>query len=166
MNRDRSLSDREITKFTGMPCYVYSELERLVHLPRTPFCLLYELKPSHGHWCLVHDTFDTYGEPCIEMFDSYGVFPDSELNWVNPDFRKVSGQLHTKLIRLLLNSGKNVAYNHECVQGPKSCTCGRWCILRHVHRNMCVEDFVKTIKAEANKEKISLDELAIRSVPL
>lgn len=100
------------------------------------------------------------------MFDSYGVFPDSELNWVNPAFRKVSGQLHTKLIQLLLNSGKNVAYNHECVQGPKSSTCGRWCILRNVHKNMCVEDFVKTAKAEAKKEKISLDELALRSVPL
>jgi hypothetical protein len=31
---------------------------------------------------------------------------------------------------------------------------------------VCVEDFVKTAKAEAKKEKISLDELAIRSVPL
>jgi hypothetical protein len=162
---DRSLSDKEITSKSGMKCHLYRDLERLIQLPPMPFCLLYEMQPNTGHWCLVHDTVNTDGVPCIEMFDSYGIFPDNELNWVTPDFKKVSGQQHTHLLRLLLNSERPIAYNNVCLQGKGTSTCGRWCILRHKNGHMSNEKFCEEVKKECSSQKLSPDQYAFLSVP-
>jgi hypothetical protein len=161
----RSLSDKEITRRSGMPCYLYRELEERIELPSLPFCLLYEMAPNRGHWCLVHRTVDTNGAPCIEMFDSYGIFPDNELNWVTPDFKKVSGQQHTHLLRLLMNSEQNIAYNNVCLQGPKTSTCGRWCIFRQKNHKISAERFASEVKKNACDHDISMDEYVVLSVP-
>lgn len=162
---NRSLSDKDIKSRTGMPCYLYRDLEKQIQLPRRPFCLLYEMMPNTGHWCLVHDTVNTDGNPCIEMFDSYGIFPDNELNWVSPSFKIGSGQQHTHLLRLLINSERPIAYNDVCLQGKGTSTCGRWCILRHNNRHMSNEQFCSEVKKECSDLGLSQDEYVLQSVP-
>lgn len=162
---NRSLSDKEIASRSGMRCYLYRDLERLIQLPHRPFCLLYEMQPNTGHWCLVHETVNTDGTPCIEMFDSYGIFPDNELNWVSPSFKIGSGQQHTHLLRLLLNSERPIAYNDVCLQGKGTSTCGRWCILRQKKGKMSNEQFVEEVKNDAKAHGLSLDQYVLYRVP-
>ena len=161
---NRSLSDKEITARSGMKCHLYRDLERLIQLPPMPFCLLYEMQPNTGHWCLVHETVNTDGTPCIEMFDSYGIFPDNELNWVSPAFKIGSGQQHTHLLRLLLNSERPIAYNNVCLQGKGTSTCGRWCIFRHKNSHMSNEQFCSEVKKECSSQGLSPDEYVLLSV--
>lgn len=162
---NRSLSDKDIKSRTGMPCYLYRDLEQQIQLPPRPFCLLYEMRPNTGHWCLLHETVNTDGTPCIEMFDSYGIFPDNELNWVSPSFKIESGQQHTHLLRLLINSDRPIAYNDVCLQGKGTSTCGRWCILRYINRSMSNEQFCSKVKKDAGAHGLSLDEYVLQSVP-
>jgi hypothetical protein len=99
------------------------------------------------------------------MFDSYGIFPDNELNWVTPDFKKVSGQQHTHLLRLLLNSEKPIAYNNVRLQGKGTSTCGRWCILRHKNRHMSNEQFCDEVKNDCSSMKMNPDQFVFSLIP-
>ena len=63
--------------------------------------ILYELKPSYGHWVLLlkHNNYN-----CIEYFDSYGLFIDEPLKKINNVFRKKSNQKELYLSLLLHKS--------------------------------------------------------------
>jgi len=162
---NRSLSDKEIKARSGMQSYLYRDLEGQIQLPPRPFCLLYEMQPNTGHWCLVHETVNTDGIPCIEMFDSYGIFPDDELKWVSPSFKIGSGQQHTHLLRLLIDSERPIAYNNVCLQGKGTSTCGRWCILRKANSHMSNEQFCAEVKIECSAQGITPDEYVVLSIP-
>ena len=52
--------------------------------------LLFESRNNYGHWTLLHRLKGKKNE--VEMFDSYGLFPDEELDYIPKDFKKQSTQ--------------------------------------------------------------------------
>ncbi len=129
-------------------------------------CILYMSKQNYGHWTsLIRTIYFDKKEPeklCVsyEVFDPYGIFPDTELNYIPDQFRKESGQDYPHLSYLLfqkLSEAKQenatsiggegtgsgislvpsieVIYNKHRLQnestGMKDInTCGRWCSYR------------------------------------
>lgn len=97
------------------------------------FALLYEIAPQINHWVAVlyHQKMDT-----IYFYDPYGLEPDEELNFSKYGFKK-------ELTRLLESSGKKVRYNKVKKQQIKENlnTCGRWCALRLLFRELTNSQF-------------------------
>ncbi len=114
----------------------YSELEqyRTVEelLPRDVDyrIILIEQNPNSGHFVCILRYAKT-----IEWFDSYGIKPDGELNFISKVKNKLLGQ-DVKYLSILLNDAKsrgwNVIWNKKKLQQLKDGinTCGRWCLLR------------------------------------
>jgi hypothetical protein len=108
--------------------------------------LLYETSEGYGHWVAVFEA----GPDTIEVFDSYGLMFDDELDFVDPEFRKQSGQLPF-LTRLLMRSGyPNIIFNQERLQRLKSDvnTCGRWCGLRVCLRHLPLREFIALFRKQ------------------
>lgn len=102
-----------------------------------------------GHWtCLLKNK---YG---YEMFDSYGIMLDDELefpvNHPNPEAFKIQhGQEYRYLTKLLSEVNCPVSYNHHKFQafklpdGTRPATCGRYVILRLLNKSKNLEQFKK-----------------------
>jgi len=107
--------------------------------------LLYEVKPSYGHWVLLirHKNSHT-----IEFFDSYGYFIDDQLKYINSKFRKKSNQDDRYLSRLLVKSDYNIIYNKVRVQEMKNgvSSCGRHLCLRYLMKHIDLDKYIKIIK--------------------
>jgi len=92
--------------------------------------ILIEQNPNSGHWCCIL----RYGKT-IEWFDSYGLKPDGELNFISKIKNKLLGQ-DVKHLTFLFNDAVqrewNCIYNKKKLQKLKNGinTCGRWCLLR------------------------------------
>ena len=142
---------------SGLRPFVYGELANMDELPEMPFALLYETAPSYGHWVACLET--PHG---VEHFDSYGLVPDGELDWVPEHLREEFGEAKTHLTRLLLGSGLPVHYNEACLQGPDSSTCGRWCILRCRNSAIPTDAFAQGMLDLSAETGLSPDELVLR----
>jgi hypothetical protein len=163
----RPLSGTEVAERIGGPVYRYKELAGMSELPKRPFAVLYEDAEKSGHWTAVLDTRDAAGRPCVEHFDSYGVSPDKQRDFIPKEYLEASGQGRPFLSRLLLPYD-NVAYSSTRLQHlhPGISTCGRWCIARAACNYQSAEDFARMIKHTAKSNKISLDRLVCRLVPI
>ena len=77
-----------------------------------------------GHWCaLKHIDNDN-----VAFFDSYGKFPDDQLNHIPKKYRRLTNQMYKYLSDLLYKSDyKNIHYNPYQLQESKKGinTCGR-----------------------------------------
>jgi hypothetical protein len=93
--------------------------------------LLYMTKHNFGHWVCF---FRVPGvDDTIEFFDSYGLMPDDELQFVPAHFRKESEQDVPHLTWLFRNSKyKKFIYNKDKLQRVFADvnTCGRWSACR------------------------------------
>lgn len=109
--------------------------------------ILYECKERSGHWCCVY----LRNKKEIQWFDSYGLMPDSELNYIDKEFRRKSNQVSTHLTRLLLEwtrrTGGDVRYSQYRLQklSPKDNTCGRFVVLRLLLRKLDEDEFAKVV---------------------
>lgn len=158
-----SLSDEEVAKLTEGKAKIvpYNELNRYSSLqeaagPTEAAICLVETKESYGHWvCWFRVDENTW-----EWFDSYGIYPDSELAFVSPEFLADSGQepMITKLIKAAQADVKLI-YNQVKLQSksPEIDTCGRWASVRIRKRNLSLADFQLIFKSKHNR--LSPDEL-------
>ena len=108
-----------------------------------------------GHWaCLFLNQRDE-----LEFFNSYGVYPDEELLKIPENFRKESNQDKPHLSCLLQKSGKKLVYNDFRFQKkePNVNTCGRWCVLRLLMKNIDIDSFIEIFD---NNEFYDSDDLA------
>lgn len=114
--------------------------------------ILYLNSANYGHWTCIYEHNGT-----IYFFDSYGVKPNGQLNWIPNHMNKELKQDHKHLLKLLYDSNKPVEYNEYPLQklGNGINTCGKWVIFRLKHPFLSVENFKKMFK---NKNK-SPDEL-------
>ena len=105
--------------------------------------LLYESKPSYGHWCAV---IKINNRDC-EFFDPYGGnidgIPDEVLDHINPSFRKETYQDHTYLAKLMYDSHYDLSYNQYKFQEHKSGirTCGRHVVSRIMFKNLSLDNY-------------------------
>lgn len=142
----------------------YSDLQKMDTLPTLPMMLLYEMAKNTGHWCVVFNSVDEDGRPCIEFFDSYGLMPDKELNWIKKGgFKKSSGQDKTQLLRLLLRTGANICYSNDAVQDISTSaenitTCGLHCCLRIALPHIDAKTYTDALKKCARSKNKTTDE--------
>jgi len=139
--KSKIVSYNEISKFRN--------LDDLLQ-PYDSVVLLYTTKENFGHWITIFKV----GKRAVEFFDPYGYYPDDELELI-PDEWKYSGHSGEEfpyLSRLLDESGYQVIYNGWQLQGFKKDinTCGRWCVLRNILKQMRLDDFVKLFLNQRN----------------
>jgi len=117
-----SLDESEIKKIAP-ECHVrpYTELNDCATLDEAmgeygACIVLYETQRDYGHWCCFFRVDDNK----VEFFDSYALRPDSELDFVSPEFKKESkqGPRLTQLIELASKDTK-IIYNQVQLQSRK-----------------------------------------------
>lgn len=103
--------------------------------------VLYETKKNYGHWCLIFKLSPT----TIEFFDPYCYSVDEQLKFIPKNFRKENNEKFPHLSYLLYNSPYKLTYNHHRFQklAKDVNTCGRWCSIRLVLRNLPLKKFIK-----------------------
>lgn len=141
----RPLSGQDILdSFVKKPNIIkYSDIHKYDNisqiLGKNKMCvLLYLTNKNYGHWCCIYEHNGT-----IFFFDSYGLIPDDELNFIPMDLRKELKQEHRLLTKMLYDNHKPVEYNEYKLQdkAKKISTCGRWVIVRLQYKHISVEDF-------------------------
>lgn len=126
----------------------YNNINELLY-PYNRICILYYWKKYHGHWVCVFKNKNGN----VEIFDSFGTFPDGTLKDINLNFRKETNQAHKHLTELLYKGGRAVEYNDKKLQSNKSSTCGRWCCYRMFRDDLTIEEFQDLFKRYKNKDK-------------
>ena len=126
--------------------------------------ILYENRDGYGHWTLLHKLNNRN----IELFDSYGLHVDDELDYISKSYRKQSDQFKAHLSHLLIDSPYRIHYNdtplQEAMKGVS--TCGRWCVARAVNNSMSIEKFCSLIKQESKRLHLTYDDLVCALVKL
>jgi hypothetical protein len=162
--RDIALSDREVLKIVKNRAnlVLYSELINFKNIDEVlgffgASFILFESKPHYGHWCLI---FKRTPE-IIEFFNPYGGFPDDSLEYIPYSFRVASNQLFPILSHLLDKSPYKLEYNEFQFQQKKKDvkTCGRWCGVRLVLRNLDIYEFKEVIDYLSRKLKLKPDDV-------
>lgn len=152
-----SLSNFDIFNLLDRRCNVmtYEELTKYKTIDQalgvySALVLLYETHDHYGHWTLV---FKYDNGHIIEVFDSYGIFPDDELKFVPTYFKKKKNEDYPYLIKLLYESGYKIVYNDDKLQEEKKGvnTCGRHVIARLMYRDIDIDDYVRMIKNSGMK---------------
>ena len=105
-----------------------------------------------GHWTLL--LLPTLKRKKIEFFDSYGMFPDSELK-----YSEVGNKMDKNLIKLfiLLKSHFKdipIEYNEFKYQEDNTDYCGLYCILRYLNRDLSNKEFKKKMDKLKKKYKV------------
>jgi hypothetical protein len=154
---------RDLAKF----CSANGTLDDIL-FPFNCACILYESKEKYGHWtCLIKyppppqkEVEESTGGHEYEIFDSYGILPDNELNYIDNTFKIKSGQNIPFLSLITINTLKrgpkdNVYYNKVQLQSrPEESstgginTCGRWVGIRCFLNNLRLDEFVKLFVSE------------------
>lgn len=118
--------------------------------PYDAVALLYELRPNFGHWVLLlrHPELKL-----IEFFDSYGLFIDDQLKYINNDFRNKSGQKFIILTKLLVDSQYKIIYNKNKIQAKQNgvASCGRHLCLRYLLRHIPLTKYTNILKSDSCK---------------
>ncbi len=159
--KDISLSDRDVLGIVQGKAnlVIYHDLHKYSNVDEIlePFgaCfILFESKPRYGHWCLLFKV----NENMVEFFNPYGGFPDDSLDSISKSFKRQSNQDKPYLSRLLLNSRYILSYNEYDFQKRENNikTCGRWCSVRLVCRNLTLNQFAKLFKNNNGDDMVTL----------
>lgn len=143
-----SLTNDELLKLCRHKAKImtYPELAKYKHVddilkPHGALIILYETRFHYGHWvCLIK-----HKKNKLEFFDSYGLMPDDELEFVPKHFRKANNMDYPHLTYLLYTSNYQIEYNHTKLQSKLEDvnTCGRWVGMRINMRSYSLPKFVE-----------------------
>ena len=136
----------------------YNTMDELLPNEKDYKIILTESEINSGHWCCILKYNNT-----IEWFDSYGVKPDGELNFISAGMRKILGEdkhYLSKLIKTIKSPDKFI-YNKKKLQVLKDGinTCGRWSILRLIlfKQGYNLDDFLRFIDEYCKNNDIPSD---------
>lgn len=161
-NRFLSNGEQHILKYGDLANM--KVIEELLPESRDYKIILIETAYNTGHWtCILR-----YGKT-IEWFDSYGLAVDSELRFIDTMKKKMLGEDHKHLTRLLNDATKrgfHVIWNKRKLQKFKNGvnTCGRWVILRiTMFKDMLFDlhDFLEFIDKSLTGSGLKNDELVV-----
>jgi hypothetical protein len=164
----KAFSDTDIKKLCDnkVKIIMYSKLCKIKDIsqilkPHGACVILYETKQNYGHWCVLLEQKSGKKKKNIEHFDSYGMKPDDELAYIPENYKHTGGEDYPWLTYLLAKAtspkGKynKVAYNDYPLQESKNdiSTCGRWCGMRVVLKQLNIDQFIKLF----TKQKLKPD---------
>lgn len=159
-----SLSESEVLRLAGKGARMFTypeiarmnKLDQLVNSTYPKAIILYMTSGNSGHWCGLK-----LMDGSLYFFDSYGTFPDVELEQIRKmkgdSFADETDQIHKKLTELIKKSPiKNVFYSQYKLQKLKSGinTCGRWVgmwLNSHMDENQ-FNAFIQKVKLQLQKE--------------
>lgn len=137
---DDALSNFDLEKLLGNKAKIlvyedlknYSDLDEVLE-PEGSVIILYQDKKNQGHWVAL-----LRRKNGIEFFDSYGGQPDTQL--ASMKYNKLP-----YLLNLIENYPGVVYYNPYQLQSDDRnvSTCGRWCALRILLKELSLNDFAK-----------------------
>ena len=113
----KALSDADILHALDNDVNIvkYSELRNMKNiddlLKYDRAVILFELKKNNGHWCSV-----IRNKNSIIFTDSYGMFPENELNYVPVSFKFISKQDRGYLLKLLYEQPLPVHFSQYKLQ--------------------------------------------------
>lgn len=160
----KSLSTKDLMKaLPNTKIWAYGQLKKVNELDdlfgKDGSCiLLYESKQDYGHWIAMIQRNDK----SVEVFDSYGIKPDNQLNYINSYWKIKLGQNYPKLTKLLIDSpNKKFIYNQYRLQkmNKNINTCGRYCITRIRLKELSLDAFVTLLREFAKKLKCTVDDI-------
>lgn len=148
-----ALTDIDIRRILGQNTKIlkygelddYSSIDHL--LGASDFVvILVETEVNSGHWvCLLRYP----DRKIIEWFDSYGLYPDDELKYVNLQARQELDELTPELTYLLDACPYQVVYNKTDLQEWKKGinTCGRHVCLRLLNIHKPLPQYIAYVKS-------------------
>ena len=161
------LSDEDIKTILNGEVNVidYSQLSDFLDInellePYNRVVIRYITQVNYGHWTCVFRKGTT-----IYVFDSYGCFPDTQLDRIPDSLRRKTNQSDPHLTRMLLqwmDNGGKVDYNQYKLQGSNTglATCGDWVILRLLQSSLSTNSFFKWVSNQSNRLSLTMDEFA------
>jgi len=159
-NLSHALTDKEINDFFNGKVNIlkYSELKNKSLkeiLGKFKRCIiLYEQEYNKGHWVLLHEVKLKNKKPYLEYFDSYGLIPTKELDWIPKSMKYLTNQQKETLLNLLLNQPLQVRYSQYRLQklgklhGFNVNNCGKWCCIRAYYNKINEDEFDKLMRSE------------------
>lgn len=153
-------SDKDVIKYSEIGNY--KTLRDILPSNNSYKIILVESSYNNGHWISLYRKNKT-----ITIFNSYGGFPSSELNFVSNKNNKLLGQ-NIKHLNILLENGlKNgfkIVYNKRKLQELKNGvnTCGKWVLLFIMlmeNYDIDLKGFLQMIDKLVYKFKLTPDEL-------
>jgi len=149
----KPLTDGDIKQFLGNNTKIieYGELNNYKSIDdllgdKNFVVILVETEVNSGHWVtLLRYPNSKY----IEWFDSYGLYPDDELKYVNLDERAELDESKPALSYLLDECPYTVVYNKTDLQQWKAGvnTCGRHVCLRLLNDQKTLPQYVEYIES-------------------
>jgi len=152
-----AISDDDIKIITGVDNIIpykkikfYEDVDDMLGIYNVCF-VLFETAKNYGHWVLIFRNNNL-----IEFFDPYGVFIEKQKNYID-DRRFLDPINHISI--LLKQSPYQISYNEINFQKMDDTigTCGKWCIMRWLHRHKNLYEFEKMIKEDSMRYKMSYD---------
>ncbi len=116
------------------------------------FILLYLTKERSGHYTCVFER----KKGLISFFDSMGLHPDSELNFIDKTQRINNDEVYPKLFEIF-NKYKQkykFEYNNFPFQEKNTSTCGDHCYVRLLNRKYSPDDYKKSIDEAIKRTKL------------
>lgn|ERR1700759_3986003 len=151
--QDIALSNKEVLELVNNKAniviypdlYKYKSIDEVLG-PYGAVFILFESKPNYGHWCLLFKINNNK----LEFFNPYNGYPDDSLDFIPVDFREKSNQNIPYLSILLYNSPYKLSYNeYDFQKHDKNIkTCGRWCAVRLICRNLSLKQFANLFHNE------------------
>jgi hypothetical protein len=163
---DHPLSDDEIDKLLNddVNIVTYNVFKNMTDIndvfkKSDNVILLYQWDDG-GHWVSIikHD------DNLIEYFGSFGIFPDSQLDWSPQMLNPKYGQEHKYLLNLIIkwlesNPLNKFEYNNHDYQSKYGTnTCGRWAVYRIWNKDIPLDQFLEQTKNLHDADIIKLTE--------
>lgn len=159
---DIALSNEDITNLLNgeVKIVLYPDLHNYKNIdevlgPYKACILLFEAKPSYGHWVAIFKEDDKI----LSFFNPYGGYPDDSLDYIPYHFAEVSNQLVPYLSILMYNSPYKLTYNEFKFQKKKKGvkTCGRHCVFRLLNRDLDLYEYKRYLDALCKLYKTDYD---------
>ena len=144
----------------------YNDINQVIPESKGYRIILVETKNSTGHYCCLLK----YNDRIFEWYDSYGMKPDQEFEFISPKMQEILDEkIHilSFMLNKLKKEGGNYFYNKVKFQEmrPNINTCGRWCCFRifcFMKHNMDLGHFQTFMETAKNKYQLPYDVLVCK----
>ena len=150
MSIHKPLNNEEIQHKVCCKFVPYEDMHKIKSIDELLPCtlILYQLAKV-GHFCCVFENSEG-----INFFDPLGIFVDDELLKTSPDRIHRLHHDFTYLTQLLANQTKPVIYNQYKLQAHHTSTCGYWCTIRMIYKDIHNDDFKRCFRGITNRDKL------------